>query len=183
MKLSGPLLVSCRQSEQCNHQNQMYCPGTTSSLQGNLSKEVHQKFSSSSSEFWAIILWKISLTKNSFGQEMKLKKRFDLRDVQLKHFTYALIHFVTYLFLDFCLIFILVPSSFFALSLWLCLNNNFPETSLFHVIYIFILYIILVILLLLMFQLGFDLDDAEFDLPTVDKPPTLESILNEVSPT
>ena len=50
-------------------------------------------------------------------------------------------------------------------------------------IYIFILYIILVILLLLMFQLGFDLDDAEFDLPTVEKPPTLESILNEVSPT
>jgi hypothetical protein len=32
-----------------------------------------------------------------------------------------------------------------------------------------------------MFQLDFSLDDAEFDIPSVDKPPTLESILNEVS--
>ena len=32
-----------------------------------------------------------------------------------------------------------------------------------------------------MIQLEFGLDDKEFDLPTVQKLPTLESILNEVS--
>ena len=30
------------------------------------------------------------------------------------------------------------------------------------------------------FCFNFQLDDKEFDLPPVDKPPTLESILNEV---